>query len=143
MVVGDEAYPLTPWIMRPFPRRELNDLRRTFNERLSRAWRIVERSSGVLAAKWRLLQKPIETTPTVAEQIVKCLCVLYNIIINKDGIDKAILLKIHNQPSYSFGTDQLCSTVNTRYYSRHAQTTWLAFAQYFVNYVLCNCENNN
>lgn len=132
VIVGDEAYPLTPWLMRPFPRRELDDLKRTFNERLSRARRVVESSFGILAAKWRLLQKPIETTPASADQIVKCLCVLHNIVIDKDGIDESILLEIHNQPSNYCETEQLRpTTVNTR--SRRAQTTRLAFAQYFSN----------
>ena len=55
VVIGDEAYPLNPWLMRSFPRRELDFLNRTFNERLSRARRVVDSSFGILAAKWRLI----------------------------------------------------------------------------------------
>lgn len=135
VVIGDEAYPLNSWLMRPFPRRELDDLKRTFNERLSRARRVVESSFGILAAKWRLLQKPIETTPDLADKIVKCMCVLHNIVIDKDGIDELILHEIDQQSSNYCETEQLCPTVNTRS-TRRALTTRLAFAQYFINHPL-------
>ncbi|XP_040275603.1 uncharacterized protein LOC120990767 [Bufo bufo] len=37
VIVGDEGFALSPNLMRPFPRRGLNEERRTFNYRLSRA----------------------------------------------------------------------------------------------------------
>ncbi|CAH1991371.1 unnamed protein product, partial [Acanthoscelides obtectus] len=116
-----------------FPRRELDDLKRTFNERLSRARRVVESSFGILESKWRLLQKPIETTPDLADKIVKCMCVLHNIVIDKDGMDELMLHEIDQQSSNFGETEQLSPTVNTRS-TRRALTTRLAFAQYFLNH---------
>lgn len=40
--VGDEAFPLTPYLLRPYPRRTLNNVKRIFNYRLSRGRKTVE-----------------------------------------------------------------------------------------------------
>ena len=51
MIVGDEAFPLKTYLMRPFAARTLNDARRIYNYRHSRARRCVECAFGVLAKK--------------------------------------------------------------------------------------------
>lgn len=50
--IGDEAFPLSYNLMRPYPRDQLNASKRIFNYRLSRARRIVEATFGVLKRKW-------------------------------------------------------------------------------------------
>jgi hypothetical protein len=74
VMLGDEAYPLLSYLMRPFPRRQLTESKRIFNYRLSRGRREVESAFGVLAAKWRILNRPMETFPDMADRIAKCLC---------------------------------------------------------------------
>ena len=51
MIVGDEAFPLKTYLMRPFAARTLNDDRRIYNYRHSRARRSVECAFGILAKK--------------------------------------------------------------------------------------------
>lgn len=51
VLVGDEAFVLSSYTMRPYPRRfELDLMKRVFNYRLSRARRIVETNFGILSA---------------------------------------------------------------------------------------------
>lgn len=39
-----------------------------------------------MANKWRILHKAIETNPDTAEKIVKAVCILHNVIIDKERI---------------------------------------------------------
>jgi hypothetical protein len=73
VITGDEAYPLLSYLMRPYPRRQLTEYWRFFNYRLSRGSRVVESAFGILAAKWRILNKPIKTSNMV-DRTVKCMC---------------------------------------------------------------------
>eukprot|EP00795_Rhopilema_esculentum_P004068 gene4068-20245_t len=55
-------------------------------ERLSRARRSVECAFGILGAKWRFLATELETNVENSEKIVKTACLLYNIIIQEEGL---------------------------------------------------------
>lgn len=85
--VGDEAYPLRKHLMRPFPRKILNDERKCFNRRLSRARNSVECAFGILYSKWRFLGRPIETNVGKACLLIKTACLLHNIIRDLEGGD--------------------------------------------------------
>jgi len=81
-ILSDEAYPLKTYLMRPFARKDLSCEERVFNYWLSRARRCFECAFGILTAKWRLLNKTIETKVNKAERTVRCICLLHNIIID-------------------------------------------------------------
>lgn len=85
VIIGDEAYPLKCYLMRPYPQSVLNPANEIFNKRLSRARKCVECAFGILCAKWRILNKAIETNCKNARLIIKTTCLLHNIIIDKDG----------------------------------------------------------
>ena len=40
---------------------------------------------GILPAKWRLLNKAIETNVSKAERTLSCICLLHNVIIDLEG----------------------------------------------------------
>lgn len=87
VLLADEAYPLLDWVLRPYARRNLTLENEYFNRRLSRARRCVECAFGIINSKWRILWKPIETTPSNAEIIVKAICILHNTMLDLEDLD--------------------------------------------------------
>ena len=81
VIVADEAFPLKPNIMRPYPKMKAATLPRDmqiFNYRLSRARRIVENCFGILAQRFRLYNRRLQLKPETVKIIVKATCVLHN-----------------------------------------------------------------
>ncbi len=80
VIVGDEAFPLKPWLMRPFPGRGLDLQKKVFNYRLSRARRVVENVFGIWAARWRILFSTMECDVVLSQAIVRCTVLLHNFL---------------------------------------------------------------
>ena len=85
-LVGDEIFPLQNWLMRPYSGKALiNDQRKIFNYRLSRARRIIENSFGILVSRWRVFQTPINATPEKVEKIILAAVALHNYLRQTDN----------------------------------------------------------
>lgn len=85
VLLADEAFPLTNFMMRPYPRSgRLNLPKKVFNYRLSRARRVVENAFGILVERWRIYRKPITSSVANAKKIVQATIVLHNFIINNE-----------------------------------------------------------
>ena len=82
IILGDEAYTLKTYIMKPFARKDLSCEERVFNNWLSRASRCVECAFVIITVKWQMFNKAMETNLNKAERIVRCICLLHNIIID-------------------------------------------------------------
>ena len=58
MCTGDDAFPQTAYIMKPYPQKNLSLEKGIFNYQLSRMRRIAEKAFGILANCWRVFRKP-------------------------------------------------------------------------------------
>lgn len=84
-LVGDEAFPLKPYLLRPYPGKTgLTSQQDIYNYRLSRARRMIENTFGILASQWRVYHKPIIALPQTAEFIVQATICLHNWLRKKD-----------------------------------------------------------
>lgn len=83
-VVGDDAFPLTSYMMKPYPHRNLVKQKRVFNYRLSRARRVVENAFGILAHRWRIFLTTIKLSPDKVTDIIFAACCLHNFMIGKN-----------------------------------------------------------
>ncbi|XP_050693866.1 putative nuclease HARBI1 [Eriocheir sinensis] len=79
-LVGDDAFPLREWMMKPFPSRNLGRPERIFNYRLSRARRIIENAFGIMASRFRCLLTTIPLHPCRVESVVLACCTLHNLM---------------------------------------------------------------
>lgn len=102
--LGDEAFPLKTFIMRPYPRTQAtgNTDKSRFNFKLSTTRVGIECTFGMAASKFRILLKSIETSVDNAIKIVKAVCLLHNIIIHRDKRLPELSLT-NNQLNNNFG----------------------------------------
>ena len=85
--VGDDAFPLKPYLLKPFPFRNQTNEQRIFSYRLSRARTVIENSFGIMAKRFRILQTPILLGPEKAVKIVLACVVLHNYLRRENCAD--------------------------------------------------------
>lgn len=61
----------------------LTDDQRIYNYRHSRARRVVENTFGIMVARWRVFDGPLNTSLETTEKIIKACVVLHNFLMDK------------------------------------------------------------
>ena len=82
VIVADEAFPLKPNIMQPYPRARngvrLSHEKQIYNYRLSHARRLVENAFGILAQRWHCFNRRLQLKTETVVKIIQATCVLHN-----------------------------------------------------------------
>ncbi|KAK5647943.1 hypothetical protein RI129_002835 [Pyrocoelia pectoralis] len=88
VILGDEAFPLKKYLMRPFPgAQSVEDVeKRIFNYRLCSVRRLVECAFGILSQTFRIYCRRLKADPQNVNQIILTTCILHNVIRNSRTI---------------------------------------------------------
>ena len=100
-ILGDSAYPLMTWLMKPFPHNSmLSDQQKIYNYRTSRARIVVENAYGRLKGRWRRLMKKNEMDVRNIPVVISACCVLHNMCeIHGDTFNDSWLQQDNTQNS--------------------------------------------
>lgn len=97
VMLGDEAFPLKLYLMKPYARRkQLSKREKIYNYRHCRARRIVENGFGIMASRFRIFRKPIPLLPESVIKLVKASCALHNWLRKKCGKSNSISVDIED-----------------------------------------------
>lgn len=100
VILGDEAFPLSENLLRPYGGNRLTEEKLNFNYRLSLARRYIECTFGILANKWRIFHRPIDVDIDFANNIIKAACVLHNFVRRRDGMREEYFYEKNKQQSH-------------------------------------------
>jgi len=100
-IIGDAAYPLKHWLMKPYPNlASVNRQQRHFNYRHSRARMVVEGAFGRLKGRRRCLMKRFDGDVHTVAIVAAACCTLHNICeIHGEEFDESWVEEVNrNQP---------------------------------------------
>ena len=80
-LVGDSAYPIGPWLQKPFPEATRDRDEIAFNRELTSARVSVECAFGILKSRWRILGKRFDSNINFAVKTAIACAVLHNFCI--------------------------------------------------------------
>ena len=83
-IIGDDAFPMSLALMKPYPHRHLEKEKRIYNYRLSRARRVVENAFGILANRFRVFHTLINLSPERVTDLLLAACCLHNYLVDKN-----------------------------------------------------------
>lgn len=83
VIVADDAFALKQYLIKPFGGHQLSTEQSVYNLRVSRARNVVENAFGILAARWRIFQKPIIADLELTKLIVHASVILHNYLLSK------------------------------------------------------------
>lgn len=94
VIVGDEAFPLKTYLMKPYPKVDINKdqndegkgealKKRVFNYRLSRARRVSENAFGILSNRWRIFRRTFKASEKNTVAYIGACVALHNFLLSE------------------------------------------------------------
>ena len=99
VTVVDEGLPMRSYQIRPYPGKNITEDRAIYNYRLSRARRVIENISGILAARWRIFRRPIRASVDTVEKIILSTVCLHNYLCLTDNTS-SFFIYFYLAPNY-------------------------------------------
>ena len=94
-LVGDDAFSLETYMMKPYGHKNLSRDERIFNYRLSRARRVVENTFGILANRFQVMLTTMQHAPETVQLIVTACVLLHNIMRTRYPVMQNRLIDDH------------------------------------------------
>lgn len=120
-LVGDGAYPLSSYLMKPYRGLNLSQSQENFNRRLSKARQVVERAFGMQYKKWEIYHKPIELEPEGVTLLTQCTCVIHNVILDLENVCSStqvqtidLPLPLHDETQDDEGDESSANSIEIR-----------------------------
>ena len=85
VLIGDDAFALKPYLMKPYAQQSLVAEKRVYNHRHSRARRLSGNLFGILANRWRFMRNVLLLHQDVIEILVSAALVLHNFLRESDA----------------------------------------------------------
>ncbi|KAK8773284.1 hypothetical protein V5799_012181 [Amblyomma americanum] len=108
IILCDQAFPLTPHLLKPYANAPNGSKQAIFNYNLSRSRRIVENAFGRVKARFRFIMKRMQCQLLNAKQAIRASCTLHNICeAFRDNVEEQWVQDVHNynvlyeQPSHN------------------------------------------
>jgi hypothetical protein len=123
-----EAFPLTRYLLRPYPKRTLDNVKRIFNYRLSRGRKTIVCAFGMASEKFQVLNGPILCrNPETVNDIIKAVCVLHSYVRKHEGVEYTPAeIQMSQRPRSDVCIPRIIN----------ANSTPTAFRNYVANYFL-------
>ena len=86
LILGDGAFPLKAWLMKPFGSANVTEMQRNFNYRLSRARMVTECAFGLLKSRWRVLHRRCESAKDTTKCMALTCLILHNLTIEHKDV---------------------------------------------------------
>lgn len=87
--VGDEAFPLKEYLIKPYARSSIQMKEQIANYRISRARRQVENVFGICASRFRIFRRPIIANVETVTSVTKAVVALHNFLMFGRTFDNA------------------------------------------------------